>query len=146
MLKFAYSSMFVATFRGTFAYADKGIGMRLSISSRSRLNPLQVLSPNSFLLRSHCWVMVPVYAPKNFPGMSESTFLSRSFGDQGVRLRIRKEPRTIVWVWGLNEYKWGISMLICDVGSVRCDQKNILGNFRCLIIREQHQELHLLIP
>ncbi|KAF8445402.1 velvet factor [Terfezia claveryi] len=37
-----------------------------------------------------------VYAAKNFPGMSESTFLSRSFGDQGVRLRIRKEPRTIV--------------------------------------------------
>ncbi|KAI9806612.1 MAG: hypothetical protein M1825_006069 [Sarcosagium campestre] len=37
-----------------------------------------------------------VYAPKNFPGMSESTFLSRSFGDQGVRLRIRKEPRTLL--------------------------------------------------
>src|SRR5579862_6805495 len=28
--------------------------------------------------------------------MSESTFLSRSFGDQGVRLRIRKEPRTLL--------------------------------------------------
>lgn len=39
---------------------------------------------------------VPVFAAKNFPGMSESTFLSRSFGDQGVRLRIRKEPRTLV--------------------------------------------------
>jgi hypothetical protein len=38
-----------------------------------------------------------VYAPKNFPGMSESTFLSRSFGDQGVRLRIRKEPRTLLY-------------------------------------------------
>jgi hypothetical protein len=37
-----------------------------------------------------------VYAAKNFPGMSESTFLSRSFGDQGVRLRIRKEPRTLL--------------------------------------------------
>lgn len=31
--------------------------------------------------------------------MSESTFLSRSFGDQGVRLRIRKEPRTLVYVF-----------------------------------------------
>lgn len=39
-----------------------------------------------------------VYAAKNFPGMSESTFLSRSFGDQGVRLRIRKEPRTLLYV------------------------------------------------
>ncbi|KAL9027854.1 MAG: hypothetical protein Q9196_003686 [Gyalolechia fulgens] len=28
--------------------------------------------------------------------MSESTFMSRSFGDQGVRLRIRKEPRTLL--------------------------------------------------
>jgi hypothetical protein len=37
-----------------------------------------------------------VYAAKNFPGMAESTFLSRSFGDQGVRLRIRKEPRTLM--------------------------------------------------
>jgi hypothetical protein len=34
-----------------------------------------------------------VYSAKNFPGMAESTFLSRSFGDQGVRLRIRKETR-----------------------------------------------------
>ena len=30
--------------------------------------------------------------------MTESTFLSRSFGDQGVRLRIRKEPRTLLYV------------------------------------------------
>ncbi|KAL9595721.1 MAG: hypothetical protein Q9179_004879 [Wetmoreana sp. 5 TL-2023] len=37
-----------------------------------------------------------VYSPKSFPGMAESTFLSRSFGDQGVRLRIRKEPRTLL--------------------------------------------------
>ncbi|KAF7722112.1 hypothetical protein EC973_003692 [Apophysomyces ossiformis] len=28
-----------------------------------------------------------------FPGMSESTFLTRSFSDQGVRIRIRKETR-----------------------------------------------------
>ncbi|KAJ6155156.1 hypothetical protein N7470_005722 [Penicillium chermesinum] len=35
-----------------------------------------------------------VYPPKSFPGMMESTFLSRSFADQGVKLRIRKEPRT----------------------------------------------------
>lgn len=38
-----------------------------------------------------------VFASKNFPGMAESTFLSRSFGDQGVRLRIRKEPRTLLY-------------------------------------------------
>ncbi|KAG0296741.1 hypothetical protein BGZ98_000836 [Dissophora globulifera] len=32
-----------------------------------------------------------VYSGKTFPGMSESTFLSRSFSDQGVRIRIRKD-------------------------------------------------------
>jgi hypothetical protein len=30
--------------------------------------------------------------------MKESTFLSRSFADQGVKLRIRKEPRTMMYV------------------------------------------------
>ncbi|PWY87641.1 hypothetical protein BO70DRAFT_385899 [Aspergillus heteromorphus CBS 117.55] len=39
-----------------------------------------------------------VYPPKSFPGMAESTFLSRSFADQGVKLRIRKEPRTLMSV------------------------------------------------
>ncbi|KAJ5297474.1 hypothetical protein PENANT_c005G02727 [Penicillium antarcticum] len=37
-----------------------------------------------------------VSPPKSFPGMMESTFLSRSFADQGVKLRIRKEPRTMM--------------------------------------------------
>ncbi|BFZ57095.1 hypothetical protein PYCC9005_004145 [Savitreella phatthalungensis] len=32
-----------------------------------------------------------VYSAKTFPGMSHSTLLSRSFSDQGVRIRIRKE-------------------------------------------------------
>ncbi|ORY96593.1 velvet factor-domain-containing protein [Syncephalastrum racemosum] len=35
-----------------------------------------------------------VYSPKSFPGMSESTFLTRCFADQGVRIRIRKETRS----------------------------------------------------
>ena len=39
-----------------------------------------------------------VSPPKSFPGMAESTFLSRSFADQGVKLRIRKEPRALMYV------------------------------------------------
>lgn len=39
-----------------------------------------------------------VYPPKTFPGLSESTFLTRTFGDQGVKMRIRKENRTTMWV------------------------------------------------
>ncbi|ORY99223.1 velvet factor-domain-containing protein [Syncephalastrum racemosum] len=36
-----------------------------------------------------------VFSPKVFPGMSESTSLTRCFADQGVRIRVRKETRTI---------------------------------------------------
>ncbi len=32
---------------------------------------------------------------KEFRGLCESTHLSRTFADQGVRLRLRKEPRTL---------------------------------------------------
>ena len=38
------------------------------------------------------------YTHKEFPGMLESTFLARSFGDQGVRLKTRKESRTMLYV------------------------------------------------
>ncbi|KAI9265578.1 velvet factor-domain-containing protein [Sporodiniella umbellata] len=34
-----------------------------------------------------------VYVPKRFPGPVEATFLSRTFSDQGVKMRIRKEHR-----------------------------------------------------
>jgi hypothetical protein len=37
-----------------------------------------------------------VYPTKSWPGMNESTFLTRTFSDQGVRLRLRKEPRTLL--------------------------------------------------
>jgi hypothetical protein len=30
--------------------------------------------------------------------MDESTYLSRAFSDQGVRLRLRKEPRAMMYV------------------------------------------------
>ena len=46
---------------------------------------------------AECYTQVfEVYNTKNFPGMQESTFMSRSFGDQGVRLRIRKESRQLM--------------------------------------------------
>ncbi|CZT40912.1 uncharacterized protein RSE6_00585 [Rhynchosporium secalis] len=38
----------------------------------------------------------PVLSGKNFAGMTESTSLTRHFSEQGVRLRIRKEPRSLL--------------------------------------------------
>ncbi|OJD40524.1 velvet factor [Diplodia corticola] len=37
-----------------------------------------------------------VVSAKDFHGMDESTYLSRAFSDQGVRLRLRKEPRHVM--------------------------------------------------
>ncbi len=37
-----------------------------------------------------------VFEPKSWPGMGESTSLTRMFADQGVRIRLRKEPRTLL--------------------------------------------------
>lgn len=53
------------------------------------------------ILQGDCFALVHVLIiivspPKNFPGMAESTWLSRSFADQGVKLRIRKEARTLL--------------------------------------------------
>ncbi|KAI8855006.1 velvet factor-domain-containing protein [Chytridium lagenaria] len=36
---------------------------------------------------------IDVYPAKKFPGMEESTFLSRTFAEQGLKIRIRKELR-----------------------------------------------------
>lgn len=56
--------------------------------------------------------------------MSESTFLSRSFGDQGVRLRIRKEPRTLLWV--RNDRLYGTLL----IGSARCSKRPASSSLR----------------
>ncbi|KAI7862696.1 velvet factor [Spinellus fusiger] len=39
-----------------------------------------------------------VHSTRTFPGVLDSTFLSRTFSDQGARIRIRKEQRTQVYV------------------------------------------------
>ncbi|KAI1003109.1 hypothetical protein K3495_g5094 [Podosphaera aphanis] len=43
----------------------------------------------------------PIYSSKNFPGNPETTFLTRSFGDQGIKVRVRKEHRTLMRKRGL---------------------------------------------
>ena len=48
------------------------------------------------LVRDDCLLSGVVVAPKAFPGMGESTALSRSFAEQGVKIRIRKETRPLL--------------------------------------------------
>lgn len=43
------------------------------------------------------WVqsdMFTVHPARNFPGMGESSYLTRAFSEQGIRLKIRKDPRS----------------------------------------------------
>lgn len=79
---------------GFFVFGD--LSVKIEGEFRLRFSLFEMLKNEVVHIKSITSEPFTVYAAKNFPGMSESTFLSRSFGDQGVRLRIRKEPRTIV--------------------------------------------------
>ncbi|KAI9765568.1 MAG: hypothetical protein M1840_007257 [Geoglossum simile] len=79
---------------GFFVFGD--LSVKLEGDYRLRFSLFEMLKNEVVHIKSIVSGRFTVYATKNFPGMSESTFLSRSFGDQGVRLRIRKEPRTLL--------------------------------------------------
>lgn len=54
-----------------------------------------------------------VFIPKQYPGPVEATFLSRTFSDQGVKMRIRKEHRLQSYVYHLLFiYKINILLII----------------------------------
>jgi hypothetical protein len=61
-----------------------------------QFNLYEVRSNQAFHIQSIVSDKFPVHGPKFFPGLNESTQLTRSFSDQGVRLRVRKEPRTLL--------------------------------------------------
>lgn len=54
------------------------------------------MSREAFYLDSVTTNSFPVYVPKQWAGMGESTQLTRTFSDQGVRLRLRKEPKILL--------------------------------------------------
>lgn len=56
----------------------------------------EIRNDHAFFLRSIWSDSFIVHSTKTFPGMKESTFLTRTFSDQGVRLRLRKEPRSLL--------------------------------------------------
>lgn len=59
--------------------------LRFDVFGRSRMNVSNV---------AHCFSDVfTVYSAKRFPGMSNSTELSKTFSDQGLKIRIRKDIR-----------------------------------------------------
>ncbi|KAI9829453.1 MAG: hypothetical protein M1826_005635 [Phylliscum demangeonii] len=79
---------------GFFVFGD--LSVKIEGEFRLLFSLFEMLKAEVIHIKSVMSDPFTVYAPKHFPGMSESTFISRSFGDQGVRLRIRKEPRTLL--------------------------------------------------
>lgn len=77
-----------------FIFGD--LSIKLEGSFRLQFNLYEMRDKECFHVQSVQSEAFTVHPSKSFPGMSESTFLTRSFSDQGVRLRLRKEPRTLL--------------------------------------------------
>ncbi|KAG2219797.1 hypothetical protein INT45_001129 [Circinella minor] len=76
---------------GFFVFGD--LSVRIEGRYRLRFTLFEITTQGAINLKSIYSDTFSVYSAKTFPGMLESTFLSRTFSDQGVRLRIRKEHR-----------------------------------------------------
>lgn len=76
---------------GFFVFGD--LSVKLEGQFRLKFSMFEISNYSATNLKSVYSNVFQVYPSKTFPGMLESTFLSRSFSDQGVRIRIRKEHR-----------------------------------------------------
>ncbi|KAK9720082.1 hypothetical protein K7432_004375 [Basidiobolus ranarum] len=76
---------------GFFIFPE--VVVRVQGDYRLRFRLYEVTSGKAILLKSICSDIFRVYPSKFFPGMDESTFLSRSFSDQGARIRIRRSSK-----------------------------------------------------
>ncbi|GAA5807055.1 hypothetical protein MFLAVUS_000405 [Mucor flavus] len=76
---------------GFFVFGD--VSVKLEGQFRLKFSMFEISKLGATNLKSIYSNVFQVFASKSFPGMLESTFLSRSFSDQGVRIRIRKEHR-----------------------------------------------------
>ncbi|CAG8976857.1 hypothetical protein HYALB_00003468 [Hymenoscyphus albidus] len=77
-----------------FVFGD--LSIKIEGTFRLQFNLYEMRDKECFHIQSTQSEPFIVHPQKTFPGMAESTFLTRSFSDQGVRLRLRKEPRTLV--------------------------------------------------
>ncbi|KAI8328557.1 velvet factor-domain-containing protein [Chlamydoabsidia padenii] len=76
---------------GFFVFPD--LSVRMEGKYRLKFSLFEIIGKEVFHCKSILSDQFIVYSAKKFPGMEESTFLSRSFADQGLKIRIRKELR-----------------------------------------------------
>ncbi|KAJ2122491.1 hypothetical protein IW147_003359 [Coemansia sp. RSA 720] len=75
-----------------FVFSD--LSVRMEGSFRLRFDLFEIAGDNVYNRATITSSIFFVYSPKRFPGMMESTQLSRVFSEQGLRIRIRTEAGT----------------------------------------------------
>ncbi|KAI8329052.1 velvet factor [Chlamydoabsidia padenii] len=76
---------------GFFCFGD--LSCRMEGEFRLRFSLFEIVSDGAVKLMQTTSDVFKVYSSKTMPRSLDATFLSRSFSDQGVRIRIRKEHR-----------------------------------------------------
>ncbi|KAH8549875.1 velvet factor-domain-containing protein [Umbelopsis sp. PMI_123] len=79
---------------GFFLFSD--ISVRVEGYFRLRFTLFEIVGTRVVRRTSTLSDVFQVYSPKLFPGMAESTLLTRHLSDQGMRIRIRKENRILL--------------------------------------------------
>ncbi|KAJ3323772.1 hypothetical protein HDU76_013555 [Blyttiomyces sp. JEL0837] len=74
-----------------FVFPD--LSVRMEGSYRLKFSLFEIVNTEIYYCTSICSDVFYVYPAKKFPGMEESTYLSRNFAEQGLKIRIRKELR-----------------------------------------------------
>ncbi|KAJ3153318.1 hypothetical protein HDU86_005273 [Geranomyces michiganensis] len=74
-----------------FVFPD--LSVRMEGTYRLKFSLFEIINTEIYHCTSICSDAFNVYPAKKFPGMEESTFLSRTFAEQGLKIRIRKELR-----------------------------------------------------
>ncbi|KAI9361617.1 velvet factor-domain-containing protein, partial [Zopfochytrium polystomum] len=72
-----------------FVFPD--LSVRLEGRYRLKFSLFEIVNTEIYFCTSICSDVFHVYAAKKFPGMEESTFLSKMFAEQGLKIRIRKD-------------------------------------------------------
>ncbi|KAK4232524.1 velvet factor-domain-containing protein [Podospora fimiseda] len=79
---------------GFFVFGD--LSVKKEGTFRLEFTLFEMRAKDCYLISTEISDDFIVYPSKTFPGLAESTFLTRTFSDQGVRLRLRKDSRTVV--------------------------------------------------
>ncbi|KAJ2297490.1 hypothetical protein IWW54_006773, partial [Coemansia sp. RSA 2705] len=75
-----------------FVFPD--LSVRCEGVYRLKFSLFEIVGNQVFFCKAITSTMFTVYSAKKFPGMEESTRLTKLFAEQGLKIRVRKEPKT----------------------------------------------------